>query len=572
MKSLRIGTRLALAFASLIVVLIGVGWLCLSRMSLINDEMEQIAVQRWGKAQIANDGANRAQLQASLIAQLFLTRDHAQQERILKEMEENRRYCADLVAKREANMIQARGKELLKAVQAARLGYIEPYERARRLLSDGKSEAAQDLAVTEVVPKLRAVNDAWDKLVEYEGQRLLETRDEAEHTYASARGAVLVMTLLAILLAAAVAGLVTRSITRPVLQVLGLADRIAGGDLRDNVVVDRHDELGSLQAAMSAMTQKLQQVIGEVRNGAEALSEASSQVSASAQAVSQGTGEQAASVEETTSSLEEMSASVLQNAENSRQTEQMAVRSAQGAEESGRAVSDTLRAMRDIAEKTAIVEEIAYQTNLLALNAAIEAARAGEQGRGFAVVAQEVRKLAERAQVAAKSIGELAGSSLKVAERSGVLLTELVPSIRKTADLVQEVAAASTEQSQGVGQINKAMVQVDQVTQRNASAAEELSGTAEELASQAESLQQLVAFFRLEAGHEAGAPRRAVSVTTAHGAGARVLKIGPERQRPAGAHLHPAIPAPAPRALPKEGLPHPVLTGEEKKVGTYERF
>ena len=213
--------------------------------------------------------------------------------------------------------------------------------------------------------------------------------------------------------------------------------------------------------------------------------------------LSQGTSEQAASAEETTSSLEEMSASIQQNSDNSRQMEQVAAKGAREAEESGKAVNHTVDAMKSITEKIDIVDEIAYQTNLLALNAAIEAARAGEHGKGFAVVATEVRKLAERSQAAAKEISSLATDSVKVAENSGKLLDELVPSIKKTAELVQEVAAASREQSSGVAQINKAMAQVDQVTQRNASSAEELSSTAEELASQSEALLQLMNYFKV---------------------------------------------------------------------------
>jgi methyl-accepting chemotaxis protein len=236
-----------------------------------------------------------------------------------------------------------------------------------------------------------------------------------------------------------------------------------------------------------------------------------------------------------------MSASITQNAENSRQTEQMATAGAKNAEESGKSVTETVQAMKDIAERISIIEEIAYQTNLLALNAAIEAARAGEHGKGFAVVATEVRKLAERSQKAAGEISGLASGSVKVAERSGQLLLELVPAIRKTADLVQEVAAASQEQSSGVAQINKAMTQVDQVTQRNASASEELASTAEEMSSQAESLQQLVSFFRLAAGEEAraAAPRHA-----------------PAPARPAARALPAAAahpPAHVPAAQPKNG-------------------
>jgi methyl-accepting chemotaxis protein len=190
-----------------------------------------------------------------------------------------------------------------------------------------------------------------------------------------------------------------------------------------------------------------------------------------------------------------MSASINQNAENARQTEAMAKEGARNAEGSGASVTQTVNAMKSIAERVSIIEEIAYQTNLLALNAAIEAARAGDHGKGFAVVATEVRKLAERSQKAAKEIGELAGSSVKVAEQSGRLIMDLVPTIRKTSDLVQEVAAASSEQSAGVAQVSRAMSTVDSVTQRNASAAEELSSTAEEMATQAEALQQVMAFF-----------------------------------------------------------------------------
>jgi methyl-accepting chemotaxis protein len=279
-------------------------------------------------------------------------------------------------------------------------------------------------------------------------------------------------------------------------ETAGAAEQVAGGNL--TVQVTPRSARDSLGNAFAAMVHKLSQTIGEVRDSASSLAEAGNQVSASAQSLSEGTSEQAASVEETTSSLEQMSASIMRNAENSGQMEQMALKGAREAEESGQAVGETVRAMSSIAEKISIIEEIAYQTNLLALNAAIEAARAGEHGKGFAVVATEVRKLAERSQTAAKEIGGLADSSMKVAERAGALLTQLVPSIQRTADLVQEVAAASGEQSAGVDQINRAMSQVDQITQRSASAAEELSSTSEEMAAQAERLDELMEYFRTE--------------------------------------------------------------------------
>ena len=299
------------------------------------------------------------------------------------------------------------------------------------------------------------------------------------------------------LLAVLLAWVLARSITRPLSEAVGLTSKLAAGDLTGTIEVKGRDETAQMMAGMREMVQRLGGVMGEVRGAVGSLSGASGQVAAAAQALSQGTSTQAASVEETTTSLEQLSASISQNARTSKQLEAMALRGAQEAEESGLAVNETVEAMAAIAEKISIVEEIAYQTNLLALNAAVEAARAGEHGRGFAVVAAEVRKLAERSQKAAKEIGSLASSSVKVAERSGSLLKALVPSIRKTAELVQQVAAVSREQASGVVQMNRAMVQVDQVTQRNASAAEELSSTAEELAAQAESLQQMMTFFRV---------------------------------------------------------------------------
>ena len=275
-----------------------------------------------------------------------------------------------------------------------------------------------------------------------------------------------------------------------------LATRLAEGDLR--LDVHPRSDKDMLLLSMKDMVERLSNVVIEVQSGASNMAAGSEELSASAQSLSQATTEQAAALEESTASMEEMSSSISQNADNARQTEGIAVKAAGDARESGAAMIQTVAAMKEIAQKISIIEEIARQTDLLALNAAIEAARAGEHGKGFAVVAAEVRKLAERSQQAAAEINTLSSSSTTVTESTGALLNRLVPDIQKTAELVQEISAASTEQNSGAAQVNKALQQLDQVVQQNASASEELSSTAEELAAQAEQLQSVIGFFQVE--------------------------------------------------------------------------
>ena len=305
------------------------------------------------------------------------------------------------------------------------------------------------------------------------------------------------LALLAVVCAGLLGFVMLRQVKRQLTYAADITNRIAEGDMTRDVHSESADEVGLTLTALGHMVRGLRNVVTEIQNAADSIAMASDEVNATAQSLSQSTSEQSSNVEETSASLEQMSAGISQNADNARTTEEIAIASARDAEEGGRAVGDTVRAMRKIAEKIGIIEEIAYQTNLLALNAAIEAARAGEHGRGFAVVASEVRKLAERSQVAAQEIGELASGSVAVAEQAGGLLTKIVPGIRRTADLVQEITAASREQNIGVQQITTAMQQLERVTQHNASSSEELAATAEEMNAHAGALLNLTSFFNI---------------------------------------------------------------------------
>ncbi|MBK1721345.1 HAMP domain-containing methyl-accepting chemotaxis protein [Thiocystis violacea] len=282
--------------------------------------------------------------------------------------------------------------------------------------------------------------------------------------------------------------------------------QVAKGDL---AIEFDQTNLRGVYKDMFAMVERLRQIVGEVRVGADNLSSASSEVSSTAQALSQGATEQAASVEETTASIEQLNASVQQNTENARVTNGIAKSSADEARRGGEAVKRTVDAMKEIASKIGLIEDIAYKTNLLALNAAIEAARAGEHGKGFTVVAAEVRKLAENSGVTAQEINQLATGSVAIAEEAGKLLEQMVPNIVKTADLIEEITAASGEQAAGIGQINEAMSQLDKATQQNASSSEELAATAEELSGQAGQLQETMSFFRTGAGSQRATVRSA---------------------------------------------------------------
>ncbi|HET9646553.1 MAG TPA: methyl-accepting chemotaxis protein [Burkholderiaceae bacterium] len=401
-------------------------------------------------------------------------------------------------------------KRLLAANRAALQEYDVAKDKVLALSHANRNDEARR-ALETALPVIVKTRSALDEHRRYNVDLSQGSARQAVTEYHFANRVTWSIVGLTLLTVASLSFWIARSITRPLARAVEAANCLANGDLTTKIEVTGKDETARLLAAMQNMLEKLSAVVAEVNAGAEALAGASEEVSATAQSLSQASSEQAAGVEETSASIEQMTSSIAQNTENAKVTDSMAMQAAKDSTDGGEAVKATVAAMKQIAAKIGIIDDIAYQTNLLALNAAIEAARAGEHGKGFAVVAAEVRKLAERSQVAAQEIGEVAGSSVDLAERAGKLLDAMVPNIRKTSELVQEITAASQEQSSGVSQINAAVVQLSQTTQQNASSSEELAATAEEMSSQAEQLQQSMSFFKLN-GMTATAPRLGTGV------------------------------------------------------------
>jgi methyl-accepting chemotaxis protein len=380
-------------------------------------------------------------------------------------------------------------------------GYLGMLEQVKNLAvyqnTDSSKAKANSITTNEGFDLIKKARISMYKIIDANEKLMQQAKVDADLLYNDTKNNMLIAFSIAVLISFAISFWIIFTTMKAINQANNVVKEVSEGNLTVEIQIETNDEIGVLLGRLSQMVAKLKEVLGAVTSSAENISAASNQMASSSQQLSEGATEQAASAEEVSSSMEEMVSNIQQNTDNAQQTDKIALKASEDIQEGNKSVVQTVDSMKIIANKISIISEIARQTNLLALNAAVEAARAGEHGKGFAVVAAEVRKLAERSQLAASEIDNLSGSSVTIAEKSGKLLGEIVPNIQKTARLVQEIAASSMEQSSGADQVNNAIQQLNQVIQNNAATSEEMAASAEELSSQAEQLKDAISFFNI---------------------------------------------------------------------------
>ncbi|MBB4236740.1 methyl-accepting chemotaxis protein [Rhizobium esperanzae] len=494
---LTIKTKLVTAFTFIILMLVGTAAYGVFSLGSLNDTIDRLLAGPAARLDLAQQ-INIAQLEAIRQQKNLLTARSADETaRAIAKGDQARKEFASAfsqvlaLATEEGKARWARIAELSKTFDAAD-------DQIRDFVKAGNAEGANTISVTTARAAANDIDSTLSEILALEKQRMKAADDGAQNQYETTRTTMVAVAAVALLIAALTAFWIANTISKGLGRANTVVREVSEGDLTKMAEITSHDEIGELLGNVNTMIERLRGVVADALSAADNVSSGSQQLSASSEQVSQGATEQAASAEEASASMEQMAANIKQNADNAAQTEKIARQSAKDAEISGEAVTRAVDAMRTIAQKIGIVQEIARQTDLLALNAAVEAARAGEHGKGFAVVASEVRKLAERSQSAAAEISAMSSDTVKAAADAGDMLGRLVPDIRKTAELVSEISAACREQDIGASQINEAIQQLDKVTQQNAGASEQMSATSEELAAQAEELQASIAFFKVD--------------------------------------------------------------------------
>ncbi|MGX9966830.1 methyl-accepting chemotaxis protein [Roseomonas sp. F4] len=489
--------KLFAAFSFVLLLMAGMGALGINSLGALDAELEEVLDGPVPRVQ----RAMAAQIELGLLVQaeknMLVGAGRGAADQFVAEMQQRQQVMLRALDDALAVVPESEKPHWVGA-RAALQSYV-PLQNQMRDLVRGGAVAEAEAVSTGVAQRhiAEAIRHLTEAVTEDQAD-MRESRAHSAATYHQSRLLLIALASVALLVGLLAAVWIALSISRGLSKAVSLADAIAGGDLTRHAEVRSNDEIKDLISAMERMTQGLRGVVTEAMTAAQNVASGSQQLSSSAEQLAQGATEQASSTEEASSSMEEMASNIKQTAENAGTTEKIARQSALDAQRSGDAVGQAVAAMQTIAEKINIVQEIARQTDLLALNAAVEAARAGEHGRGFAVVASEVRKLAERSQAAAGEISTLSSNTLRTAQEAGEMLVRLVPDIRRTAELVEEITAACREQDIGASQINQAIQQLDKVTQQNASASEEVSATSEELSTQAEVLQSTISYFRLD--------------------------------------------------------------------------
>jgi len=522
LSNLTIGARLNLGFGFLLALLIGVALVGLNAMSKSNDALEHIVDVNVKKISLLEEMSKSAHVVARVVRTVALIEDEAQGRAEHKKIDEANASYDGAAVELEKMPLDAAGKAFVAEIKAAAVLARAGHDKfAAMAHSDRKAAIA--VLLGEAGPASSAWQNKMEEYVTLQQKKSRQDEDAAEHTYNSARTLMTVLAVGAVVLGALAAWSTSRAITGPIASAVRVAQTVASGDLSSQIAVESTNETGQLLQALKDMNTSLVDIVGRVRSGTDTIATATGEIASGNMDLSARTEQQASSLEETAASMEELTATVKQNAENARQANEMAIAASDVAVKGGAAVSEVVQTMgainaasRKIVDIIGVIDGIAFQTNILALNAAVEAARAGEQGRGFAVVASEVRNLAQRSAAAAKEIKTLIGDSVVQVERgaglvdqAGVTMHAVVDSIRRVTDIMGEITAANSEQTGGIEQINIAIAQMDEVTQRNAALVEEAAAAAGSLQEQADLLTGAVSVFKLSGA--SAAPARALA-------------------------------------------------------------
>ena len=513
-SNMKVGTRLALGFGAVIAILIAITVLGKYQVSKLNDSINLMVDDRYPKTVLGNVIQIEVNKTGLNLRDVLLLSDEARIARLLASIAESNRIIDESFDQLARIVDDEEGKRHLKAALDARDAYLPARDRFLSLFKEGQKDQAREVLQSEFQQPQVNYFIALDAMIAYHGGLMDKAGKAAAADSDSAHLLLDILAAVALVLSVLVGVRVSRSVTRPLSDAVQVAGRIAQGDLSQKIEVWTTNETGNLFAALKEMNESLARTVGQVRAGSETIDVASREIAAGNADLSARTETQASSLQETASSMEELTQTVKQNAENARQANQLVVSASDFALKGGEVVGHVVDTMGSIKESSrkivdiiSVIDGIAFQTNILALNAAVEAARAGEQGRGFAVVAAEVRNLAQRSAAAAREIKELINDSVenvdaggRLVDEAGVTMNQIVASVRRVADIMAEITAASEEQSSGIEEVNRAIAQMDEVTQQNAALVEQAAAAAQSMHEQANRLTQAVSVFHLGAG------------------------------------------------------------------------